>query len=710
MPIKDAVKRREYFRAHNQKRKAYNRASERLLPFCGIDGEGGYVTEADKEHGYQSYLLLRAGDDVLETGKNLSSDECLSFIADLPPDRIYVAYFFDYDVTMMLRDLPEFKLRRLLKRETRINPATGRAFFVDTKFQVGSTHETGDIRIDYLPHKSFSVQKWLGNGWGKPVTIHDTGTFFQMSFVRTLRIWFPEPEYANVIDSIEEGKALRNDITVMNDYERAYNRREVVMMARLMERFRDMLEECEIPLPKAWQGPGNIAASVFRKYGIPKRASRGEPEPGVHLTIATDYPAVIRAANNAYYGGRFEPPQIGEIPGPIYQYDIRSAYPAMYRTLPCLLHGKWIHRQKRASVAEHSFGLVKFRHPNPQNQHLGPFPVRRLDGSIVFPMEGEGWYTGAEIGEARANGFQLKWQDGWEYRRECSCDPFSFVPEMYRQRQEAGHPHRKVVLKLALNSMYGKLAQSIGDPVYSNPVWASLITGTVRAALYRAAVSVNGGADIVMLATDGIFTRSEIPHLPLSAELGDWEFAEHSGMLVLQSGVYITDTPVSLVKLTDAEKDKKLKEHTKTRGIPMAKLKEKETELRKIWRQYVAHETTEDPELRSRWRSISHAPQYTQISRPTFIGLRMALHRNNLQLAGTWPIEYRDVKYNWKSKRKESHIAPDGVLMTSPYSRMTHNGVAIPSTYYSRDIGKMQANAKMVTLRMMEADQPDWNM
>jgi DNA polymerase type B, organellar and viral len=428
------------------------------------------------------------------------------------------------------------------------------------------------------------VQQWLGREWSKPVTVHDTGTFFQMSFVRTLRIWFPEPEYTAVIDSIEEGKALRNDITVMNDYERLYNRREVVMMARLMERFRDMLEECEIPLPKSWQGPGNIAASVFRKYEIPKRASRGDVIPGKHLTIAIDYPAVVRAANNAYYGGRFEPPMIGTIPGPIHQYDIRSAYPAMYGSLPCLVHGTWAHRHKRASTAIHSFGLVRFTHPHPENQHLGPFPVRRPDGSIVFPLEGEGWYTGAEMREARRNGFQLEWLDGWEYQQRCNCAPFHFVPDMYRQRQEAGHPHRKVVLKLALNSMYGKLAQSIGDPVYSNPVWASLITGTVRAQLYHAAVSVNGGADVVMLATDGIFTRSKIPSLSLSSRLGDWEYEQHPDMLVLQSGVYICG---------DAK--------PKTRGIPMTKLVEQEPLLRKIWKEYRAHETTEDPELRERW-------------------------------------------------------------------------------------------------------------
>jgi len=47
------------------------------------------------------------------------------------------------------------------------------------------------------------------------------------------------------------------------------------------------------------------------------------------------------AANGAYYGGRFEAPIIGDVQGPVYQADINSAYAAVYRNLPCLIHGAW---------------------------------------------------------------------------------------------------------------------------------------------------------------------------------------------------------------------------------------------------------------------------------------------------------------------------------------------------------------------------------
>src|ERR1700760_3737709 len=83
-----------------------------LRPFVGVDGEGGNVP-------HHEYLLLRAGNAKLETGRPLTSLECLAFLSDLPSDKSYVGYFFDYDVTMILRGLPEERIRRLVTAEGR---------------------------------------------------------------------------------------------------------------------------------------------------------------------------------------------------------------------------------------------------------------------------------------------------------------------------------------------------------------------------------------------------------------------------------------------------------------------------------------------------------------------------------------------------------------------------------------------------------------
>src|ERR1039457_571060 len=63
-----------------------------LTKFCGIDGEGGNV------NGRHLYYLLRAGGDYLHTGGALTASECLSFIGNLPKNRIYISFFFNYDV------------------------------------------------------------------------------------------------------------------------------------------------------------------------------------------------------------------------------------------------------------------------------------------------------------------------------------------------------------------------------------------------------------------------------------------------------------------------------------------------------------------------------------------------------------------------------------------------------------------------------------
>jgi hypothetical protein len=52
-------------------------------------------------------------------------------------------------------------------------------------------------------------------------------------------------------------------------------------------------------------------------------------------------PEVERAARHGYFGGRIEVPVYGEVPGPIYRYDVHSAYPAAIAELPNLTRGSW---------------------------------------------------------------------------------------------------------------------------------------------------------------------------------------------------------------------------------------------------------------------------------------------------------------------------------------------------------------------------------
>lgn len=255
-------------------------------PFIGVDGEGGNF---DTGH---EYMLLRAGDRVLETGSPLTWHDCLPFLADLPRQRLYVAFFFDYDVTMILRHFPEERLRRLLDIDCRRIPHRPCSSWpIDVN--------RGQYQIDYIPRKEFRVRR-PGQPW---TIIHDTGTFFQTSFVKALRKWFPEPEFAAVIDRIALGKDMRNEMGAVTQDEREYNHLECIMLERLMERFRDMCDALDIR-PHRWQGPGNLVSAVFKRERVPLNKD---------ITLFTDYPDVAAMANAAYYGGHFEVATFGDI-------------------------------------------------------------------------------------------------------------------------------------------------------------------------------------------------------------------------------------------------------------------------------------------------------------------------------------------------------------------------------------------------------------
>jgi hypothetical protein len=121
------------------------------------------------------------------------------------------------------------------------------------------------------------------------------------------------------------------------------------------------------------------------------------------------------------------------------------------------------------------------------------------------------------------------------------------------------------VLKLILNSVYGKLAQFVGSskkvPNCANPYYAAAITAYCRRRLLEAAL-IDPRA-IVFFATDGILATHPLHHLekPIDGvfnpgasiglkrvkdeklgdeiSLGDWEYARRDGGVFVMAGVYV---------------------------------------------------------------------------------------------------------------------------------------------------------------------------
>lgn len=581
-----------------------------MLPFVGVDGEGGNVESGD---GFttHTYTMLRAGDQYV-------TSDWFRFLATLPKKRIHVAYFFDYDVTMMCRGLPDEVMQGLA---------------------CGQEVEYGKYLLFYRPRKEFTVK-----AFGRKTVINDVGTFFQSSFVKALERW--DIGTVEQRELIASGKTQRANFGQLRADTIKYNAMECRLLEALMEKFR---QACYVLgyLPRTWQGPGQLAKAMLAKHHIPKT----DDLPEIPVVGVWD------AAQAAYYGGRFETTAVGPIQGPIEGWDINSAYPHAISTLPCLMHCEW-----RPSRVIRTTGLYKVTFSHPEHNLWNGLPFRRPNGTIHYPTHGTGWYWGVELLAAQAVGARYRLHYGFEWIQHCDHQPFHFMPRLYAVRKAMGKTEAGMALKLAMNSVYGVLAQSVGKAPYANPIWAGLITARTRAQLLSAISQ--SPADVFMAATDGIYAR---PGLDLvdTDELGGWSRSIYPYLHIVQPGVYFAGDGAP-----------------KTRGVPYSAIIRHRDELIKAY--------TGNPE-----------DSFTVPLRQ-FIGLRLAMSRGRPEIAGQWIDTTKRISYDWSNKRKAGIIrrSPDGDR-TVPYTGDPDD----ISTPYDRLIG---GNRDRENERLEFADAPDW--
>lgn len=620
------------------------RKTMQRLPFCGVDGEGG----GTDEHHRQRYLLLRAGDAVLfNDNTDLRTVECLEFLASLDKDKIYVAFYFDYDVTMILRHATPTQRERILRPVLFGTPGERRATFV------------GDYEVEYLPHKYFKVKHINQKHW---TTINECGPFFQCSFVKAITDWGTGTETERA--TIRVNKLKRSVFETITAVEIEYNRLECRHLEELMEKFREVCIDTDI-VPTRWQGPGYLATDMFRKHGIPKRKEYGlDPE-------FLDY------ANSAYYGGRFELFKTGVVRN-VHEYDINSAYPYAMQSLPCLLHGAW---NKGTGCPDRRSLYVAFVRFENNGCSIANLPIRDAkSGSIYWPREGKGWYWSTEIEAALRTGTTriVDWVDHWTYDKQCDCRPFDWLTEVYEQRKAIGKGTKGYALKLAINSLYGKTAQSIGSAPYANPVWAGLITAHCRAALIDAYARIDDRS-IVMLATDGIYTTVPLDHLDCGGALGQWERKDHAEMFLVQPGIYFSSASA---------------ERPKTRGVPMALVLQYEEKFRQAF----------DTWIKAPLDLFGNASGFPSVELPmtVFVGMKLAAAWSKPFLAGRWLNTSRRISFDYTSKRIQAYVDRDaGCIHTFP----RRGGSDIVTAPYSRAIGAWREDA--AELSALLHDQPD---
>jgi hypothetical protein len=537
---------------HRPKRGAHpHDNAPREVRIIGIDGEG--VGRAPHRYVYLAAVDEHGQGSAISDPDKLSSEDCLDFLCDLPVRTLVVGFAFVYDLTMMLSDLPDKALYMLFHEETRLRMCCEICKKVSSRCECKKFVPDGKAFYRPISWKGYRINYMnrrltVGRvGSKRSTTVWDIFRFFQTSFVLSLNTWKVVPQ--SDLDEIVKMKDIRGTEKFEENREaiHGYCQKECYYLAKLTRALIDAHEDAGLKL-RSYFGAGSTASVFLKRVGIADK--RGKVPEEMRLPIAS-----------AFFGGRFENSVVGPVDSQVYDYDISSAYPYQTFRLPCLSCGHWRHVGATSggpSLSRSSLHLVHWRSPRRRlgaDQAWGPLPVRTPHTpdfnrhSIVFPLSGAGgWCWGEEFREAQLTCSTIEHVEGWVYETDCDHRPFEDIPRYYRERVNLGKDSRGIVLKLGINSIYGKLAQSKGiDPPFQSWVWAGVITSNTRAQLLSAIRKASDPSNIVMLATDGVWSKERLS-LPkpldtgtgdLPKPLGGWEekvFPE--GVFAVRPGIY----------------------------------------------------------------------------------------------------------------------------------------------------------------------------
>lgn len=496
------------------------------ITYIGIDGEG-------QGRSYHRYTLLAAttesGDKVWSVSADeLTTEQCLNLILELPSKRAKIfSYSFNYDLTMMLRDLDNESLYYLFRPEKRPPKKDGYG---------PSPVRWKGFQLN-LQGTKFVVRKGF-----KKVVIWDLFKFFQSKFVGALKDW--KVGNQELWDRMSKMKDKRSEFDKESkEAVFEYCLEECRCMATLARKLVEAHESAELKL-KSFYGAGSSGAAMLTKLGIKDKVR--QPPEEMRVAVAT-----------SFSGGRFENSGIGEFHDLVYNRDISSAYPYHTTFLPCLEHGTWRHTTRRDDIDSSNCSVIRYTLGYSGINTWGPFPFRETDGSISYPIEsGGGWVWRDEYLAAERIFPHVEFREAWVYCTECDCKPFSKIPEYYVLRLQIGKEGPGIVIKLGVNSVYGKLAQSVGNALFNCWIWAGIITSGCRAQVLDMIGLHKDWSNLLAIATDGLFTREKII-APLPKEtgtgliihgeskpLGGWEEKKHErGMFFARPGIYFPLNP-----------------------------------------------------------------------------------------------------------------------------------------------------------------------
>ena len=577
-------------------------------PFIAWDGEG--ITE-DGVHKY--VLLANSVGDVLVNREGLSFEEVVEALLSVKeryPKGINIGFGLGYDINMWMKSLDREEAEKVAKRRR---------------------PEVRGYRVEWRPGKSFHVKH--GDGKTVGVRIEDVLPFFQCSFVKACDSYLGkewEGRAAVVADKLNRESFQWEDLERVIEY----NRLELKNLVALAEELRARLRKVGLT-PGRWDGPGAIATKLFQREKVKDAMNQELPE------------WVMEAARYAYAGGRFEDFLWGRSPKGMlcFEYDINSAYPSAARYVPNLNVGEW-RREVRpeGKDLEAKFALYKVEYSGGNARLPGPFFCRHENGTVSYPPNVVGWYWTPEFQAGmkyvEKNGGRIKVLEAliYDYEDVSENYPFAFIGPLFEERRKlkAAGDGAHVGIKLALNSLYGKLAQQVGwmratmtheqkIPPYHQLEWAGFITSWCRSRLLEAIT--DDPECVIAFETDAVFTTKKLD-VETGAELGQWEYTEYSWLAYVQSGMHFGYK-------TNGEKV------FKTRGVDRCKCNEDPCVCGAL-----SYEMIEEALKRKR-----HVERVVPTKLTRFIGLKLALAQGFHRWC-TWETMEKKVRLGPSGKRE----------------------------------------------------------
>ena len=430
-----------------------------------------------------------------------------------------------------------------------------------------------EYRITYIPGKLLRIQKDpVGDSdekhrtWRQSVDHYDIAQIFRDSLEGAAQEWLGEGKLKDVdtsqFDSAEYIQEHYAEII-------KYARRDADITMQLGRALIDQAEDIGIPAGRPIS-TGYLAEQYLRE--------RWDHKPGWSLTAMQDM------AWESYAGGRFEVFERGDV-GTVAGPDINSAYPAVLANLPDPGSLQWgmfdTPDHDRLEAAD--YGFVDVTVTTDPDRRIQPFAVKK-DDLVQYPaLNGHRLTvllpTYLHAVEAGIVEHSTVHKAALGYETDNTTYPFDWVSELYQRRKQwesEGRERAAVMLKIILNSLYGKLAQTTvkhdileadTDPAdvetltqalghslsesqrggaHFNPFLASYITGLTRLELHKAVLSAGLENDTVLFATDSIMVKepaysdSDFDQL-MGDTLGEWDFDYRGEAFIVGSGVYEVD-------------------------------------------------------------------------------------------------------------------------------------------------------------------------